>query len=182
MQVTHIQIYTCTQSHIHSTFSYRHIHLHRGVHPSILLSFSYTLCTYVGAHTHTASHAHTRFLMLTQGEHTLTHSLTHTQPLMLLGCTPKAYRPVTVHRQTEERAHRRWQQTSSVHWTGVLTHLQLSPCSDSPARTALDKQDLAAIFTARDRGRRRLTCTDGTDVRWAPWLPWKPAAGSHPSG
>ena len=62
---------------------------------------------------------------------------------------------------------------------GVLTHLELSPWSDSPARTALDRQDLAAVFTPRGRGRRRLTCIDGIDVRWAPWLSWKPAAGSH---
>lgn len=51
----------------------------------------------------------------------------------------------------------------------------------SEGSTGSERQDLAAVCTPRGRGRRRLTSTDGTDVRWAPWLSWKPAAGSHPS-
>ena len=51
--------------------------------------------------------------------------------------------------------------------------------SDTPPCTADGRQDLAAVFTPRGRGR--LPVVEGIDIGWPiSWLPGKPAEGYTP--
>ena len=50
--------------------------------------------------------------------------------------------------------------------------------SDTPLCAADGGQDMAAVFASG--GRRRLLVKGGIDIRWAHWLPGKPAEEPSP--